>query len=66
MNWVSYKKYMTVHLLGQPGFRKHLMGRAKEPKAPEKPAENTAKAAKDAYEAEIDVYEDLMDKWLQK
>jgi hypothetical protein len=65
-NWVSYKEHMTAHLLGQPGFRKHLKGGAKEPKAPEKPAENVPEAVKDAHKAEIDPYKDLMDEWLQK
>ncbi|KAF7368162.1 Transcription factor [Mycena venus] len=65
-NWVSYKERMTAHLLGQPGFRKHLMGRAKEPQKPEKLGENPSKAEIEAYEIKVDAYEDLMDEWLQK
>jgi hypothetical protein len=38
------------------------MSRVNEPKAPKKPAENAMKTAKDAYEAEVDPYKDLMDK----
>jgi hypothetical protein len=57
---------MTAHLLGQPGFRKHLMGRAKEPQAPEKLADNASKAEIEAHENKVDAYEDLMDGWLQK
>ncbi|EJD32741.1 hypothetical protein AURDEDRAFT_77498, partial [Auricularia subglabra TFB-10046 SS5] len=53
-NWVTYKERMLQYLLGQPGFRKHLTGRAKEPKAVA------------AYELQLDAYEDLMDDWVQK
>jgi hypothetical protein len=36
-NWVAYKERMSAYLIGQPGFRKHLMGRAKKPEAPKEP-----------------------------
>ncbi|KAF7353842.1 Transcription factor [Mycena venus] len=65
-NWVAYKERMGAYLMGQPGFRKHLRGRAKEPEAPEKPKDNATKAEKDAYEVALDTYEDKMDEWLQK
>jgi len=56
-NWVLYKQRMYTSLLGQPGFRKHLTGRAKPP-----PAIDVSKAKPD----EIDDYEDKMDEYLQK
>jgi len=33
-NFVSYKEKMAEFLVGQPGFRKHLMGRVKQPTKP--------------------------------
>ncbi|EJD38477.1 hypothetical protein AURDEDRAFT_172410, partial [Auricularia subglabra TFB-10046 SS5] len=70
-NWVTYKERMLQYLLGQPGFRKHLTGRAKEPVAPVEPdaadykPEQTVdyKKAVAAYELQLDAYEDLMDDW---
>jgi hypothetical protein len=63
-NWVLYKECMTTHLLGQPGFRKHLMGRAKEPQAPKKLGENPSKAEIEVHEIKVDAHEDLMDEYL--
>jgi len=65
-NWVAYKERMGAYLIGQPGFQKHLRGRAKEPEAPEKPKDSATKAEKEAYKTELDAYEDKMDEWLQK
>jgi hypothetical protein len=53
-NWVSCKERMTAHLLGQPGFRKHLMGRAKEPQAPEELAANASKAEIEVHDVPTD------------
>jgi len=64
-NWVAYKDRMEQYLLGQPGYRKHLMGRAKEPTAPML-AKDADESAKKAYEKKYDAYEDEMDEYLQK
>ncbi|KAJ7017118.1 hypothetical protein C8F04DRAFT_883099, partial [Mycena alexandri] len=53
-NYVSYKEKITEFLTGQPGFRKHLVGRAP---APVRPAELKAGATK----TEQDMYNKLMD-----
>nr|GAT55128.1 predicted protein [Mycena chlorophos] len=65
-NWVSYKEKMYEALIAQPGFRKHLMGRAREPTAPEALKEDANDDATKAYNTAVDKYEDEMDEWLQK
>ncbi|KAJ7893642.1 hypothetical protein B0H14DRAFT_3666254 [Mycena olivaceomarginata] len=65
-NFVSYKEKMTEFLTGQPGFRKHLMGRVKPPTKPADLKEGATKAEKDAYETAMEAHEDEMDEYLQK
>src|SRR6185437_10242899 len=57
-NWVLYQTQLTDYINGQPGFRKHLTGRAKPPK------DLTDVEKKDA--DKVDTYEDSMDEYLQK
>src|ERR1700761_9571433 len=64
-NWVAYKDKMEQYLLGQPGYRKHLMGRAKEPTAPML-AKDADESARKAYEKKYGAYEDEMDKNSQR
>ncbi|KAF7324328.1 Transcription factor [Mycena sanguinolenta] len=65
-NYVSYKEKITEFLTGQPGFRKHLTGRAKEPPKPADLKENATKAERDTHEELMDKYKDEMDEYLQK
>ncbi|KAJ7100889.1 hypothetical protein B0H15DRAFT_770365, partial [Mycena belliarum] len=62
-NFVSYKEKMAEFLLGQPGFRKHLTGRAKKPTKPADLGDGATKAEKDAHETQLDAYEDEMDEF---
>src|ERR1700761_3759081 len=65
-NFVSYKEKMAEFLTSQPGFRKHLMGRAKPPIRPADLKADATKAQQDAHITEMDTYEDEMDEYLQK
>ncbi|KAF7333659.1 Transcription factor [Mycena sanguinolenta] len=63
---LGLSKKITEFLTGQPGFRKHLTGRAKEPPKPADLKENATKAEQEAHEKLVDEYEDDMDEYLQK
>src|ERR1700761_2649620 len=65
-NFVSYKERMAEFLVGQPGFRKHLMGRAKQHVKPADLKADATKVQQDVHEAEMDTYEEAMDEYLQK
>jgi hypothetical protein len=65
-NFVSYKEKMAEFLVGQLGFRKHLMGRVKQPTKPANLKDDAIKAQKEVYKAAMDIYEEEMDEYLQK
>jgi hypothetical protein len=50
-NWVSYQTRMQTYLNGVPGFRRHLMGRAKPPT----PLKEEDKADQKKLEVEMDL-----------
>ena len=57
-NWANYHDRMLDYLNGQPGFRKHLTGRARPPKA--------LSIADQMDDDKVEAYEDALDLYIQR
>ena len=65
-NWVLYRTRIYNAITAQRGLRRLLEGTAKAPVKPEKAQEEVEASALQAYEDELEKYEDAYDLWMER
>src|ERR1700753_247721 len=65
-NWVLYRTRIYEAITSQRGLRRVLEGTAKAPVAPEKVPGEVEASALQAYEEELEKYEDAYDLWMER
>src|ERR1700761_542251 len=65
-NWVLYRTRIYAAIVSQKGLRRILDGTAKAPVKPEKAQEEVEASALQAYEEELEKYEEAYDLWIER